>query len=180
MVTPGDMILAMNKTPLISIIAAMDEGRVIGSENKLPWRLPADLQHFKKLTVGKPIIMGRKTWESLPGLLPDRPHIVITGNQGYQAEGCQVVHSIEQALEAAGPVDEVMVVGGANLYQQMLDSADRLYLTQVHTRVKGDAFFPCYAAEQWREVERVLHRADERNAFDYTFLTLERAHQPVR
>ena len=168
------MIAGMTKRPRISLIAAMDEGRVIGRGNKLPWRLPADLQHFKKLTVGKPIIMGRKTWESLPGLLPDRPHIVITKNPAYRAEGCQVVHSIEQALVVAGMVEEVMVVGGAHLYQQMLPSADRLYLTRVHARVEGDAFFPPYDAAQWREIEHERHQADERNAFDYTFLTLER------
>ncbi|MCW8943355.1 MAG: type 3 dihydrofolate reductase [Sedimenticola sp.] len=164
----------MKKAPRISLIAAMDEGRVIGCKNSLPWRLPADLQHFKKLTIGKPIIMGRKTWESLPGLLPDRPHIVITGSRSYQAEGCQVVHSIAQALDVAGSVDEVMVVGGANLYQQMLASADRLYLTQVHTQVEGDAYFPLYDETAWRVVERSAHQADERNAFDYTFLTLDR------
>ncbi|MCW8891271.1 MAG: type 3 dihydrofolate reductase [Sedimenticola sp.] len=164
----------MTKRPRISLIAAMDEGRVIGRENSLPWRLPADLQHFKKLTVGKPIVMGRKTWESLPGLLPDRPHIVITQNPAYRAEGCQVVHSIEQALAAAGEVDEVMVVGGARLYQQMLPSADRLYLTRVHTRVEGDAYFPPYEADQWREIKSAHHQADERNRYDYTFLTLER------
>ena len=95
------MILYMHKKPTLSLIAAMDENRVIGRENGLPWRLPADLQHFKKMTMGKPILMGRKTWESLPGLLPDRLHIVITGSPTYQAEGCLVVHSIEQALTAA-------------------------------------------------------------------------------
>ncbi len=170
----GDKISIMKSGPKISLIAAMDTGRVIGRENKLPWRLPADLQHFKKLTTGKPIIMGRKTWESLPGLLPDRPHIVITQNLNYKAAGCQVVHSIEQALAAAGPVEEVMVVGGAHLYEQMLGFADRLYLTLVHTTVQGDAFFPIYQEEEWREVARSTHQADERNPFDYTFLKLER------
>lgn len=164
----------MNNGPKISLVVAMDEGRVIGCENKLPWRLPADLQHFKKLTLGKPIIMGRKTWESLPGLLPDRPHIVITQNRNYKAAGCRVVHSVEQALAAAAPADEVMVVGGANLYAQMLGFADRLYLTLVHTRVRGDAFFPLYPEEEWREISRSSHQADECNLFDYTFLELER------
>ncbi|WP_260292199.1 type 3 dihydrofolate reductase [Sedimenticola hydrogenitrophicus] len=165
----------MQQTPLISLIAAMDEDRVIGCENRLPWRLPADLQHFKRLTLGKPIIMGRKTWESLPGLLPGRTHIVISANSAYRAEGCRLVHTVEQALAVAGDVAEIMIVGGANLYRQLLPRADRLYLTLVHTRVVGDAWFPDYAVDAWRELAREDHCADERNPFDYTFLTLERA-----
>ncbi|MET0023368.1 MAG: type 3 dihydrofolate reductase [Sedimenticola sp.] len=160
--------------PIISIIAAMAENRAIGIENRLPWRLPADLQHFKRLTVGKPIIMGRKTWESLPGLLPDRPHILVTGNRDYVAEGCTVTHSIEQALEAAGDAPEVMIVGGAAFYEQMLPRAERLYLTLVHTRAEGDAFFPEYDPAEWRETARQQCQADEKNPFDYTFITLER------
>ncbi|MET0086779.1 MAG: type 3 dihydrofolate reductase [Sedimenticola sp.] len=162
--------------PIISIIAAMAENRAIGIENRLPWRLPADLQHFKRLTVGKPIIMGRKTWESLPGLLPDRPHILVTGNHDYVAEGCTVTHSIEQALEAAGDAPEVMIVGGAAFYEQMLPRAERLYLTLVHTRVEGDAFFPEYDPSEWRETARQQCQADEKNPFDYTFINLERRH----
>lgn len=166
---------SMNSTrPIISIIAAMAENRAIGMENRLPWRLPADLQHFKILTVGKPIIMGRKTWESLPGLLPDRPHIVVTGNPHYTAQGCVVTHSIEEALKAAEEVDEVMIVGGAAFYEQMLPKADRLYLTLVHTEVEGDAFFPEYDPARWREISRQHCLADEKNPFDYTFLSFER------
>jgi dihydrofolate reductase len=152
----------------------MDEARVIGCENRLPWRLPADLQHFKRLTLGKPIIMGRKTWESLPGLLPDRTHIVISANPAYRAEGCLLVHTLEQALAAAGGVEEIMIVGGANLYRQLLPRADRLYLTRVHTRVAGDAWFPDYEDGSWQESAREEHAADERNPFAYTFVTLER------
>lgn len=164
----------MQKSPIISLIAAMDENRVIGCDNRLPWRLPADLQHFKRLTMGKPMLMGRKTWESLPGLLPGRTHIVISANPDYAAEGCLLVHSVEQALAAAGDAEEIMVVGGANLYRQLLPLADRLYLTQVHTRVTGDAWFPDYRAETWRELEREEHPADERNPIAYSFVTLER------
>jgi dihydrofolate reductase len=160
--------------PLISIIAAMSTDRVIGIGNRLPWRLPADLKHFKTLTVGKPIVMGRKTWESLPGLLPERPHIVISSNLEYTAEGCTLVGSIEQALAAAGDVPEVMIVGGATLYQQMIPFADRMYLTLVHTHIEGDAWFPEFEPNQWRELSREEHVADERNPYDYTFLTLER------
>lgn len=165
----------MSHGPIISLIAAMDEERVIGVDNRLPWRLPADLQHFKRLTLGKPIVMGRKTWESLPGLLPDRPHIVISANPEYRASGCQVVSSVQAALAAAGDVDEVMIVGGANLYTQMLPLADRLYLTRVHTRVEGgDAWFPVFDDSEWREIARSHHQADARNPFDCTFLTYQR------
>jgi dihydrofolate reductase len=162
------------RTPKITLIAAMAGNRVIGMENRLPWRLPADLQHFKALTMGKPMIMGRKTWESLPGLLPGRPHIVVTGNRDYRAEGCAVAHSIEQALELAGDVDEVMVVGGGAFYRQMLPRADRMHLTLVHAEVEGDAFFPDYPDSEWREVAREFRPADGKNPHDCTFLTLER------
>jgi len=160
--------------PLISIIVAMDQNRVIGSDNALPWHLPADLKHFKAMTVGKPIIMGRKTWESLPGKLPGRTHIIITANPDYAVEGCVVVHSLEAALEAAGDALEVMIVGGAMLYQQALPLADRLYLTLVETQVEGDARFPEYNPSQWRELERQRHSSDEKNPFAYSFLTLSR------
>ena len=164
----------MAGTPLISIIAAMSTNRVIGIENRLPWRLPADLKHFKSLTVGKPIVMGRKTWESLPGLLPDRLHIVVTGNPSYQAEGGVVVHSIQEAIAAAGDVPEIMIVGGAASYEQMIPSADRMYLTLVHADIHGDAWFPEYDESEWHEVSREQHAADERNPYDYTFLTLDK------
>lgn len=159
--------------PTISLIAAMAKNRAIGINNRMPWHLPADLRHFKALTVGKPIIMGRKTWESLPGLLPDRPHIVVTRDPNYQAEGCQVVHSIEEALAAAGNVPEVMIVGGAAFYAAMLPQADRLYLTLIETTVEGDAFFPDYNPAEWCEIAHERHDADEKNPFSYSFLTLE-------
>ena len=158
----------------ISLIAAMAENRVIGRDNSLPWRLPADLKHFKALTVGKPIVMGRKTWESLPGLLPDRHHIVITGNESYQAEGCSVVHTVEEALAVAGDAPEVMIVGGAAFYEQMLPRAQRIYLTLVHAEIEGDAWFPAYDADEWQELEREHYPADEKNPYAYTFLTLQR------
>ena len=160
--------------PVVSLIVAMARNGVIGRENRLPWRLPADLAHFKAVTMGKPMVMGRKTWESLPGLLPGRRHIVVTRDADYAAEGCTLVHSPEQALEAAGDVPEVMVVGGGTLYQAMLPRADRLYLTLVDAEVEGDAHFPELDYGEWREVDRQTHAADERNAFACTFLQLER------
>ena len=122
----------------IALVAAMAKNRVIGKDNRLPWRLPDDLRHFKKLTLGKSIVMGRKTWESLPGVLPDRRHIVISRNPDYQAEGAETVNSVEQALELVTD-QEVLIVGGANLYQQMLPVADKMYLTLVEADIEGDA-----------------------------------------
>ena len=160
--------------PLISLIAAIADNGVIGLDNRLPWRLPADLRHFKALTLGKPIVMGRKTWESLPGLLPQRRHIVVTSNPGYQAEGCEVVHSLEQALAAAGAAAEVMIIGGARLYEQALPQARRMYLTLVHAQVAGNVFFPPYDTQPWVERERVEYEPDKENPYPYTFQTLER------
>jgi len=161
-------------SPLISIIAAMAKNRVIGYENRLPWRLPADLQHFKQITMGKPMIMGRKTWESLPGLLPGRPHIVVTRNPDFSAEGAKVVHSLEEGFDAACHAEEIMIVGGANLYAQTLSHAHRMYLTQIEAEVEGDARFPPYDTDEWRETAREAHRADENNPYDYQFITLEK------
>ncbi len=165
--------------PMISLIVAMAENRVIGLDNRLPWRLSADLKRFKALTLGKPMLMGRRTWESLPGLLPGRQHIIVTSDKDYHAEGCSVVHAIDDALLAAGDVAEVMVIGGAALYKQMLPLAQRIYLTLVHAVIKGDTFFPEYDRAAWREIERESHPADERNPYPYTFLTLEPRLKPI-
>ena len=152
----------------------MARNRVIGNANSLPWHLPADLKHFKAMTLGKPIIMGRKTWESLPGKLPGRTHIIVTSNPDYVADGCVVVHSLQQAIEAAGDVPEVMIVGGAMLYAQALQLADRIYLTLVETEVEGDTLFPEYDSEQWCEIAREDHSSDDKNPFAYSFVTLSR------
>ncbi len=166
----------MEPKPHVSLIAALSENRVIGRDNRLPWHLPADLAHFKRLTLGKPIIMGRRTWESLPGLLPHRTHVIMTRDRDYRADGGHVVHSIDQALAlvADADADEVMVVGGAQLYRQCLPVASRMYLTLVHTVVDGDTLFPEYPADEWCERAREPHAADERNPLAYTFVTLER------
>lgn len=160
--------------PVISIIVAMAQNRVIGNDNSLPWHLPADLQHFKAMTIGKPIIMGRKTWESLPGKLPQRPHIIISANPDYSVDGCMVVNSLEQAIDAAGDVPEVMIVGGAMLYAQALPMADNIYLTLVETEADGDTLFPEYDQTQWRETAREHHSSDDKNPFAYSFITLSR------
>ena len=158
----------------IALIAAMAENRVIGHANQLPWRLPADLKHFKQLTLNKPVIMGRNTFESIGRPLPERSNIVVTRDRDYRAEGCRVVHSIEQAVRAAAGHEEAMVIGGAELYRQMLERAERLYLTLVKAEVEGDALFPELESGQWRETAREAHRADDRNEYDYDFVTLER------
>lgn len=158
----------------ISLIVALARNRVIGRDNQLPWRLSADLQHFKGLTMGKPIVMGRKTYESIGRPLPGRTNIVVTRDSSFSAAGCRVVHSIDEALVAAGGADEVMIMGGENLYSQLLPRADRLYLTEVQAEVSGDAWFPEFDQTQWQELERESHRADEKNEFDYDFVVLAR------
>lgn len=160
--------------PIISIVAAMSENRVIGRDNRLPWHLPADLAHFKELTLEKPIVMGRRTWESLPGLLPQRTHIVVTRNTSYHAENCILVGSPKEAIAVAGSASEIMVVGGAKLYRDMLPMARRMYLTMVGAALEGDVFFPEWDRTCWHEAARVERRRDERNPYDLTFLTLER------
>ena len=158
----------------LSIIVAMTADRVIGRDNQLPWHLPADLKHFKQLTTGKPILMGRKTWESIGRPLPERTNIVITRDTGYTAAGCVVVHSLEAALRAAKHNQEIMVIGGSELYCQVLPEVSTIYLTQVHADVEGDAIFPEIDAREWREVERIDCESDEKNSHAYSFVTLER------
>lgn len=162
-------------SPKISMIAAMADNRVIGIRNELPWRLPADMKWFRQHTLGKPIIMGRKTYDSFGGKsLPQRHNIVVTHDKDYQAEDASIVHSIEQAIELAGDVAEIMVIGGASFYAQMLDKADRLYLTYVHTRVEGDAWFPEFDINLWQEQERHEHQPDEKNPHSYSFVILDK------
>jgi dihydrofolate reductase len=159
--------------PRIAIVAAVARNGVIGRGNALPWRLPDDLQHFKRLTLGHPIVMGRRTWESLPGILPGRRHIVVTRDLHYDAPGAEIAHSLDQAVAAAGG-DEVLVVGGAELYAQALPLAQRLYLTLVDADVEGDARFPPLDPGEWREVAREAYPADDRHAYPFSFVTLER------
>lgn len=159
---------------IISIITAIDNNRLIGRENGLPWKIPADLQFFKKVTMSKPIIMGRKTFESIGRPLPGRQNIVITRDETYTAEGCDVVYSIDDALDIAGDVDEVMVIGGANIYQQCLEKCDRLYLSRVLGEFEGDAWFPEINFSDWQLKEKEDHKADEKNECDYSFQVFER------
>ena len=160
---------------MLTIIAALAQNKVIGKQNALPWHLPADLKHFKALTMGKPIVMGRKTFDSIGKALPGRQNIIITRRGNVQAENCTIVGSLSEAIAAAGDATDIMIIGGASIYEQTLPMAERLCLTFVHHEFEGDTFFPEWEASEWHEVERVDCCADEKNAFDYSFVTLERA-----
>lgn len=164
----------MTQKPILSAIAAMSENRVIGIENQLPWHLPADLKHFKTLTTGHPILMGRKTYESIGRPLPNRTNIIITRNADFTAPGCVVVTSIEDAITRAAEenAQEIFIIGGAEVYKQLLPHVQRIYLTIVHEQFAGDAFFPELDLKEWKEVERETHAADENNAYSYSFITL--------
>ncbi|MFY9463317.1 MAG: type 3 dihydrofolate reductase [Candidatus Sungiibacteriota bacterium] len=159
---------------LISLIAAMDRGRIIGGQNTLPWNMPADMAHFRALTRGKPVIMGRKTYESIGHALPNRTNVIITRDHEYRADGCIVVHDADAALAAASAAEEIMIIGGAEIYSLFLPQAHRMYLTLIDANFIGDARFPEYAADEWRETSREEHLADTANPHPYAFLTLER------
>lgn len=160
----------------ISMIAAMAHDRVIGKDNQMPWHLPADLAHFKRVTLGKPVLMGRKTFESIGRPLPGRRNLVISRNPDYQVEGIEVVGSVEAALAllAGSSVEELMVIGGGHLYAEMLPSADCLYLTQIDLAVEGDTRFPAFDDGQWQRVDCESHPADDKNPHPYSFETWQR------
>jgi dihydrofolate reductase len=165
--------------PVISIIAAVGEGGVIGKDNALPWRLPADLAWFKAKTLGKPVIMGRETCESLGRPLPGRTNIVVSRSWRSAREGFLLARSPEAALALAGNVPEVMILGGAQIFAAFLPRANRFYLTEVKHRFEGDTFFPEIDRSQWVERFREDRAPDERNAWPMTFMVLERAHGPL-
>jgi len=160
----------------ISMIAAMAHDRVIGKDNQMPWHMPADLAHFKRVTLGKPVLMGRKTFESIGRPLPGRRNLVISRNPDYQAEGIEVVGSVEAALAllAGSSVEELMVIGGGHLYAEMLPSADCLYLTRIDLAVEGDTRFPAFDDGQWQRIACESHPADEKNPHPYSFETWQR------
>lgn len=166
--------MSSTESPRITLIAAMANDRVIGTNNTLPWDLPADMKHFREQTMGKPILMGRKTYDSIGRPLPGRHNIVVTRNAGLEIEGCTVVSSIDEALEAAGDVPEVMVMGGASFYEQLLPQAERLVLTLIDLQIEGDAWFPALEEGEWREVAREDNEPDEKNRWAYSFIEFER------
>jgi len=165
--------------PLISLIVAMAQNGVIGRANALPWeRLPEDLKRFRSYTLGKPVLMGRKTFESIGRSLPGRNNLVLTRDRAWSAPGVRVVHSVEEALAQAAGSDELVVIGGAEIYRLVLPFARRMYLTHVHADVPGDTFFPDFDPTQWEDVECRLHPADDAHAYPVTFVTLERRNAP--
>jgi dihydrofolate reductase len=160
--------------PLITLIVAVADNGVIGRDNTLPWHLPDDLKRFKRLTLGKPIVMGRKTFESIGKPLPGRQNIVVTRDTNYRREGVTVVNDVDAALRAAGAVPEVMVIGGAELFRALLPRAGRLHLTRVHGHIEGDVVWPALDQREWSVVERESHAADERHAWAMTFEVWEK------
>jgi dihydrofolate reductase len=159
----------------IAMIAAMANNRVIGLDSDMPWHLPDDLKFFKANTSGKPVIMGRKTFESIGSRpLPKRPNLVISRNAELSISGVQVFQSVEMALATLQDAEEVIIMGGGQIYQQMLPLADKLYLTMIDADLKGDTQFPDWTEFQWNEIERVSHPVDERHAYAFEFVTLVR------
>lgn len=164
----------------ISLVWAMAQNRVIGRNNQLPWYLPEDLKYFKRITLGKPVIMGRKTFDSIGKPLPGRTNIVVTRNRDWSFEGVRIVDSLEAARELCenqaivDGTEEAMIIGGAEIYRQAMPLADRLYLTEVHADVEGDATFPEFDRSQWQEIAREDFEASGPNPYNYSFIILEK------
>jgi dihydrofolate reductase len=158
----------------VSLVVAAAKNNVIGRDGELPWHLPDDLRHFKRLTTGKPIIMGRRTFESIGRPLPDRHNIVMTRDPDYAAAGCDVVTSVSDALKLAGDDSEVMVIGGGQVYLDFLHRADRIYMTRVQAEIDGDTYFPEIDPNEWQLVSSEHHDADEKNAYAFEMMVFER------
>ena len=155
----------------ISIIVAISEGNIIGKTNSLPWYLPADLKHFKETTMGHCIIMGQKTHESIGRTLPGRTNIILSFDENFKSEGCIPVRSIEEALRVASAKneDEVFIIGGASVYKQFIEIADKLYVTRIHHNFEGDVYFPEIDPKKWKLVTTEKHKKDNKNSYDYSF-----------
>ena len=166
---------------IISIIAALGNNRVIGNKNALPWDLPADMEHFRELTIGKPIIMGQNTFESVGKALSGRYNIVLTRDYNYTTKGCQIAYSLDQAVKLAEKSEmgqksnEVMICGGASVYAQYLPRADKMYLTFIDGDFQGDVFFPEFSKTEWKEVKRNCFGPDEKNQYAYCFVTFKKS-----
>lgn len=164
---------------LLSIIVAMDQKGVIGINNTLPWRLSADLKNFKAVTMGKPVIMGRKTWESIGKPLPGRDNVIITRNPDYTADGAIVCHSLDEAISRYQASPEVVIIGGHDIFKAALEQTERLYLTEVHADVEGDTWFPVFDRSEWQASERLEFAADEKNEYPFSFTVLDRISEKV-
>ncbi len=160
--------------PLVSMVVAATDNDVIGRDSGMPWHLPDDLKYFKARTMGKPMLMGRKTFESIGRPLPGRTSIVMTRDPHWRAEGVVVVRSLDEALAYAASASELCAVGGADIFRLVMPVAKRIFLTRIHANIPGDTFFPRPDPVEWREVERVEHPADERHAYAMSFITLDR------
>lgn len=159
----------------IILVAAHAQNRVIGKNNELVWHLPRDFKHFKEATLGHPIVMGRKTFESLGKPLPKRTSIIITRDRHYQKEGCIVVYSLDEAISEAKKLDEhIYIIGGAEIYKQALPIANLMYLTEVKANPEGDAFFPEFSTKEWKETNRHSFKKDDKNEYDFDIVTWER------
>ncbi|THB72839.1 MAG: type 3 dihydrofolate reductase [Gammaproteobacteria bacterium] len=156
----------------ISIIVALATNHVIGKNNQIPWHIPKDLQYFKRITMGKPMIMGRKNFESIGRPLPGRKNIILTRDKDYKAEGCIITHSKEEAVAAADNAEEIMIIGGGAIYEMFLDEADMLYLTEIDSDVEGDVLFPKYDKTQWKEVSR--EAGEENLDWNYDYVVYNR------
>ena len=163
-------------TTMISMISAVAENMVIGNKNKLPWHMPADFKYFKETTLGKTIVMGLNTFNSIGGKpLPNRKHIILNNDLNYiPPQDCQVAHSIDEVIEMTKGLPELFICGGASVYKQFLPLAQKLYITEVHAKPEGDTYFPEINTEEWTELKREDHKADEKNSYDYSFVVLER------
>lgn len=159
---------------LVSIIVAASTNKVIGAGGNLPWKISDDLKRFKRLTMGKPIVMGRLTWDSIGRPLPGRQNIIITRQRDLSATGCDIVDTPAAALRLANDAEEVMIIGGSQIYDLFLSKAGRIYLTRVHAEIEGDAYFPDIDDNEWALVERESHGPSEANEFAFDFLTYER------
>ncbi len=165
---------------IVSLVAAMSENRVIGTHGQLPWRLPEDLKHFKKLTVDRTVIMGRKTFDEIKRPLDNRRNVVITRNHAFQPYGVTVVPSLNEALALAATEAEVFVIGGGDIFRLALPRADRLYLTVIHAQIEGDTFFPEFDKAVWALEEEERHEADEKHAYPFSFRRYQRIRGQVR
>ena len=161
-------------SPLISLVVAATENDVIGRDNGMPWHLPDDLKYFKARTMGKPMLMGRKTFESIGKPLPGRTSVVLTRDPSWHADGVVIVRSFDDAMCWAEGMPELCAIGGAEIFRLVMPVARRLFLTRIHANIPGDTFFPKIDAREWREVERTEHPADERHAYAMSFITLDR------
>ena len=159
---------------IVSLVAAAGLKNELGKDGKMPWHLPADLKHFKALTLGKPVIMGRKTFEAIGRPLPERRNIVVTRDPQFKVAGAEVAHSLDEALKRAAGASEVMVIGGGEIYRAAWPQARRIYLTRVRADFEADTFFPAVEPEEWREVTREEHFENERNPYDYSFIRYEK------